>query len=1112
MEAATFGFQERIAAAADATVAAAAQVRAVIGSEVDAMGTAWSGATEEANTAEAQATAITSVVNEYREKLDRFRAVYRDREPSGILPASLRERERQAQSRVQPGSRGSVTGPGLSPSGPTQNVVRRSAEGWTVADEVVARLRNNMHGAQSAAAEVSRRMFSGRQRQTAEANAESVEDLLNSLEAEVQRLHAVRAGSLERREQEASTLRSAADLKLTEATGDLREAMRRLPPAMTPWTNPSWLSWSPVLTHSHVLLGMLRPQITKLQGINHSFGWDIRIPVFLSVRGAVEIAHRRSARDSALALVRSVLLRALACTPPGKLRLSVFDPTGLGQSIANLLELGEYDRDLIGGKVWSSTDDLHRVLAEHTAHVELVIQKYLRAEYASLDAFNAAAGEIAEPYRLLVIFDAPSGFDERTVNELRRIIENGPRCGVATLLVTDEELDAPYGVSLDGLREGLRRIRLHVPFTDSSANAAVAFELLPDSDAGASPPVVTSIVEQVGKSAQEATSSAVSFERCFGLFVDAAIEGHKRGLPRLTTIVKASDPETWWSQTTIESVAAPIGLRGARDVATLTFDSSDHSGALLVGRPGSGKSTLLHTYIAGITTLYGPDELELHLIDFKEGVEFKVYAAGSLPHARTVAIESDREFGVSVLQAIEAELAWRGSLLRGSESHSSLETLRKATGERLPRIVLIFDEFQVLFARNDKLGSAAAEALETLIRQGRGFGIHVLLGSQSLAGLDALGSHVPQLLPVRILLPAADGDAFRVLGEGNVEGTALTTAGEGILNPAGGVVEGNERFRGAAIEEDTRRDRVAAMRTKADSHGFQRRPVVFEGNAPIPAEDMPPERFLDEIRGADSRTLRLRFGSPMAIAGNADINLRRESGANILVVARNGSSDTGPFSGFSAPRAVVANMILSAAAQRGSVELVDFLPIDEGLESFTQPLLDASLVRVNRRRQVPELLTRIRDEVAQRVAEDDTNAPAILLALFGMHRARDFDQEAVDYDAETDLPELLVQILRDGPEVGVHTLLWFDTIPSIGRRLPPSAAREVSWRLAGKMSADDSSSFLGVDTASSLREQQVLAANEDRGVLQRCTLIAAPSAMWTQELVDAFVNDQKEPE
>ena len=81
-----------------------------------------------------------------------------------------------------------------------------------------------------------------------------------------------------------------------------------------------------------------------------------RVPVDVHV-------HVHGDRPAALGAARSVLLRALACTPAGKLRLSVFDPAGLGQSVAALLELGEYDRELIGGKVWSSGEDLRHMLA-----------------------------------------------------------------------------------------------------------------------------------------------------------------------------------------------------------------------------------------------------------------------------------------------------------------------------------------------------------------------------------------------------------------------------------------------------------------------------------------------------------------------------------------------------------------------------------------------------------------------------------------------------------------------------------------------------------------------------------------------------------------------------
>ena len=122
----------------------------------------------------------------------------------------------------------------------------------------------------------------------------------------------------------------------------------------------------------------------------------------------------------------------------------------------------------------------------------------------------------------------------------------------------------------------------------------------------------------------------------------------------------------------------------------------------------------------------------------------------------------------------------------------------------MPRVLLVFDEFQVLFARNDKVGLAAADLLETIIRQGRGFGIYVMLGSQSLSGLDALGAHVPQLLPTRILLPASEMDGRRVLGDHNDAGQYLTSHGEGILNAAGGAVDANERFKGALLAEPDR--------------------------------------------------------------------------------------------------------------------------------------------------------------------------------------------------------------------------------------------------------------------------------------------------------------------
>src|SRR5207237_10443040 len=85
---------------------------------------------------------------------------------------------------------------------------------------------------------------------------------------------------------------------------------------------------------------------------------------------------------------------------------------------------------------------------------------------------------------------------------------------------------------------------------------------------------------------------------------------------------------------------------------------------LFAGKTGSGKSTLFHVIITNLALSCSPEQVEFYLIDFKKGVEFKCYAEKRLPHARVVAIESDREFALSVLQRVDEELKRRGVLFR----------------------------------------------------------------------------------------------------------------------------------------------------------------------------------------------------------------------------------------------------------------------------------------------------------------------------------------------------------------------------------------------------------------------------------------------------------------
>src|ERR1041384_5457478 len=151
---------------------------------------------------------------------------------------------------------------------------------------------------------------------------------------------------------------------------------------------------------------------------------------------------------------------------------------------------------------------------------------------------------------------------------------------------------------------------------------------------------------------------------------------------------------------------------GAKKLQYMRLGAGTSQHVLIAGKTGSGKSTLLNAMITNLALYYSPNELQFFLIDFKKGVEFKAYAAQRLPHARVIAIESEREFGVSVLERLDAELRRRGELFR-AHAVQDLAGFRRAVPDIvMPRTLLIVDEFQELFVADDKLAQDAALLLD----------------------------------------------------------------------------------------------------------------------------------------------------------------------------------------------------------------------------------------------------------------------------------------------------------------------------------------------------------------------------------------------------------------
>src|SRR5262249_61529792 len=143
-------------------------------------------------------------------------------------------------------------------------------------------------------------------------------------------------------------------------------------------------------------------------------------------------------------------------------------------------------------------------------------------------------------------------------------------------------------------------------------------------------------------------------------------------------------------------------------------------------------------------------------------------------------------------------------------------------------------EFQEFFIEDDKYSQTASLLIDRLVRQGRAFGMHVMLGSQSLGGAYSLPRTTIGQMAVRIALQCSEADAHMILSENNSAARLLTRPGEAIYNNANGLVEGNNPFQVVWLPEYRREQFLLDIRSMdRHHHPHASRPqIVFEGNAP----------------------------------------------------------------------------------------------------------------------------------------------------------------------------------------------------------------------------------------------------------------------------------------
>jgi hypothetical protein len=798
---------------------------------------------------------------------------------------------------------------------------------------------------------------------------------------------------------------------------------------------------------------------------------------------SVLVKAAQEGRMQATQLLQNIMLRLLALVPPGKLRFTIIDPVGLGRNFASFMHLADYDEALVTNRIWTEAAHIDQRLTDLTEHMETVIQKYLRDQFPTIEDYNRHAQEVAEPYRFLVIANFPVNFSGDALRRLVSIIQSGPRCGVYTLISVDTSQPPPAGFDYSELEQpGCLRLDWEGERFKWQDDDFKEFAL--DLDTPPAAEFTPTLLRKIGEKAKEAKRVEVPFE-----FV-------------------APPPAEWWRRDSRLGIDVPLGRVGATKRQHLRLGEGTSQHVLIAGKTGSGKSTFLHALITNLSLCYSPNEIELYLVDFKKGVEFKTYAAHELPHARVIAVESEREFGLSVLQRLDAELKHRAELFRAAGAQD-LSSYRQNNGKSaLPRILLIVDEFQEFFVEDDKIAQDASLLMDRLVRQGRAFGLHVLLGSQTLGGAYTLARSTIDQMAVRIALQCSETDAHLILSHDNSAARLLSRPGEAIYNDANGLIEGNNPFQIVWLDDSRREDYLAQVQqlgreTNALAKGPQ---IVFEGNADADlGKNTLLARLLEQPnQAADTSAYTAWLGEAIAIKDPTAAVLVRQSGSNLLVVGQNESAAFGIFS--SALLSLAAQMTAPLAQNDGAplVYVLDGSPEDSPHANLLARMSEkiGSRFRTGGRRALATFIGTLVTETRRRLTENPAKPVSMFLLVYGLHRFRDLRRAEDDFGFSSGPQEKesaanqFAEILREGPAAGIHTVVWCDSLNNLTRTLDRQSIREFELRVLFQMSASDSSTLIDSPAASKLGLHRALFSSEEKGRLEKFRPYGLPAEAW----------------
>lgn len=570
--------------------------------------------------------------------------------------------------------------------------------------------------------------------------------------------------------------------------------------------------------------------------------------------------------DEQVVQIHKILLRLLYALPINKQEYYVFDPDGLGKILWNFNSLFSNEKLFPQKKIMSNSRELKEALKDVMQYIESLYSSAfnLETECYDWDTYNRRVYSQKNirkmlPYKVFIFTNVPNGMDSECFDMFKKILLHSKECGFLILFSFNELLLQAEDSKIKSMELELKKcidnsIPLHAVINRKMSEKT--FSRLSVTSVGEKFPDDVTLMRMLSEINHEITNNSSS----------------------MFSFDELLDQKNIFTDNSATGLDIPIGYTssGSGKVELNIGDRIPHY--LIGGTTGSGKSNFLHNLIMNACWKYSPEELRVYLLDFKEGVEFSRYADPVLPHAELVATEADTEYGITVLRHLVKEQDRRFSIFKQIKNCNDIKTYRQMEKvERMPRILVVIDEFQVLFANSHK--DKTIETLAMIAKQGRACGIHLVLATQSLKGID-FGNLAPQF-GGRVALKCSQEDSKILLGgitSNNEEASELEIP-YAIMNVSQGSKSGNIKFAvpEAKGEEITRK--IDDIKGECARERIVTNTKIFEG------QKFPEYPKCEMFKSND--TLVLTLGRIMDYDGELfKISLKNSMENNILICGR----------------------------------------------------------------------------------------------------------------------------------------------------------------------------------------------------------------------------------